>query len=251
MFHIENQCAHEEQRQRYERRNAARRRSRSMKNQLLFPDLRLPGSEPIFYGEETTMMPTDDRNIFICNDESGSQGTTHSTKDMFEYDEPRDSASSLCATESTTEAEDSTEPIETRLHHYTNVTTHHYCSTFIELARKAHVCKSRTNDFLSFLRSGLPVPNRMPASDKHLLALLNVKELFTKRSICIRCREDFDYRRNTCPRCKSEETNSIAHVLVSLHCVAMHLHSIPEKELYSCHRRFSSLIIGTMRTQWK
>ena len=227
VFHIENQCAHDERRERNERRNAVRRRSRSVKNRSLFPDLCVRANKIFVSEAATTIMPMDDRSFFDYDDEPDDNAMTPFTTHFEGNDdavEPEDSASSVCATESTAEAEDTAKPSETRLHHYTNMSTHHYCTAFIELARKAHVSKSRTNDFLSFLRSGLPVPNRMPATDKHLLALLDVRELFTKRSVCLRCHDDFDYQRNTCPRCNCEERNSIAHVWVCFHYVAMYFH---------------------------
>lgn len=101
---------------------------------------------------------------------------------------------------------------ERPLHHYTNTSTLEYCENFTSLSRKAHLCKTHTDDILSFIKSGLPIPNNLPSTHKELVSLLNVDDLFTKRCICLSCVRSFEYQEKICSHCRSTDRTSIAYV---------------------------------------
>lgn len=103
---------------------------------------------------------------------------------------------------------------EIPLHNFTTYLAHDYCELFTELSRKAHLSKAQTNEFITFIKSGLPVPNNFPSNEKQLMALLNVEELFTKRSICLSCHRDIKYGSTNCSNCPDSKKCSIAHVYV-------------------------------------
>ncbi|CAF0963255.1 unnamed protein product [Rotaria magnacalcarata] len=96
------------------------------------------------------------------------------------------------------------------LHDYTIDSTYDYCEAFTIVARQANSSKKSTNDFLSLIKSGLPIPNNMPTTEQELLLLLGVDELFTKRTICLLYYNDFSYDNKFCPQCCSTDRSSIA-----------------------------------------
>ncbi|CAF4947787.1 unnamed protein product, partial [Rotaria socialis] len=59
---------------------------------------------------------------------------------------------------------------------------------------------------------GLPIPNNMPTTEQELLLLLGVNELFTKRTICLLCYNEFSYDSKFCPRRCSTDRSSIAYI---------------------------------------
>ncbi|UJR17710.1 hypothetical protein I4U23_004608 [Adineta vaga] len=88
----------------------------------------------------------------------------------------------------------------------------YYCEAFVRAARQANLSKLGTNNFLSLIKSVLPVPNNLPVAEEELLTLLNVINLFTKRTICLLCKEEFDNREKFCPLCCSTDKRSIAFI---------------------------------------
>jgi hypothetical protein len=215
---------HQKRRKRYDKRNAARRRKRLERNQLIYPDLIIGRHhQQAGFGQETTTINEDDGDSFNDNCEYSSDNNNHhivSTSkqqdeenvydmnnmflDVYDDSEPIE--------ETQSDDNDSTPPVKLRLHHYTNNLVHDYCETFAVLARQANLSKTHANDFLSFIKSGLPVPNNMPTSEKELLYMLDVEDLFTKRSVCFLCCCDFDYEHKMCPQCNSSDKNSIAYM---------------------------------------
>ncbi|CAF3738937.1 unnamed protein product [Rotaria socialis] len=96
------------------------------------------------------------------------------------------------------------------LHDYTIDSTYDYCEAFTIVARHANLSKKSTNDFLSLIKSGLPIPNNMPTTEQELLLLLGVNELFTKRTLCLLCYNEFSYDNKFCPQRCSTDRSSIA-----------------------------------------
>ena len=103
-------------------------------------------------------------------------------------------------------------PIKMPLHHYTLQSTYDCCKAFTIISRQANLSKKSTDDFLSLIRSRLPCPNNIPSSEEELLHLIGVEELFTKRSICLLCYNEFSYEDKICPGCCSIDKYSIAYM---------------------------------------
>jgi hypothetical protein len=236
-------------RKRYDERNAARRRNRLMKNRSLYPDLLLherigrvtvaerPLTElAIRRGDFLDASGDSSRDVRkdtsirdasaedpIRNAVNDNPMDIFATIDSHDYSEKNDlqevsdlSQTDLDDTDSIPEVQsivsDYDEHIQVRLHEYTSISTVHYCEAFAKLARRANLCKTHTNHFLSFIEAGLPVPNHMPATGEKLLELLAVDDLFTRRSICLLCHRELDYKDRVCAQCASSERGAIAHV---------------------------------------
>lgn len=98
------------------------------------------------------------------------------------------------------------------LHNHTMMSTLDYCESFTTVARSANLSKTSTNSFLSLIKSGLPVPNELPATEKELLDFLDVEKLFNKRCICLVCYDEFDENKRMCFRCGSTAKELVAYV---------------------------------------
>ena len=98
----------------------------------------------------------------------------------------------------------------TRLHHFTNVLTFDYCRNLARFLRDAKICKSLSNQLISHIKSVLPHPNYLPSSIDELYRLMNVTDLFTKRSVCIICQLELPCDTNTCPQCRSTDQKTRA-----------------------------------------
>ena len=237
---FEHRSAVIKRREKYDRLNAVRQRNRLIKNQSLYPDLLMHERMKRAIVEEraSATVGTHQFGFLVDADESFDHITTDktirrvipddpigntATNDFYDFPEANDvqEAPDLAQThpddtESMQEVEsiisDQNHLIHVRLHEYTHTSTLDYCEAFAKLARRANLCKTHTNDFLSFIEAGLPVPNHMPVTEEKLLDLLAVQDLFTRRSICLLCLREFDYRERVCPQCASSERSSIAHV---------------------------------------
>lgn len=228
-FELGSQCARVDQRERYDKKNSERRTKRLKRSHLLFPDLLLCGRHAHVVHEQRPLMEIDSVPLLDNDDDHPDESLTDVHPDESLIDDHHCSAEetdnrqassisqealcdvdSMCSNESV--LVDCSEPAQTRLHQHTATSTLDYCETFTKLARRSNLSKSHTNDFLFFIQSGLPVPNHMPTTEKKLLDLLEVKDLFTKRSVCVPCRRELDYQQITCSQCHSSERTSIAHV---------------------------------------
>lgn len=237
---FEQQCAVIKRRKKYDRRNAVRQRNRLIKNRSLYPDLLMHERiKRATAGERVlTNVGIHQFDFLVDADDSVEQINTGDpirnvipddpigntvTNDFYHFPEANDvqEASDLSRThaddtESMQDVEsiisDQNHHIHVRLHEYTRTTTLDYCEAFAKLARRANLCKTHTTDFLSFIEAGLPVPNHMPITEEKLLDLLAVEDLFTRRSICLLCHRQFDYRERVCPQCASSERSMIVHV---------------------------------------
>ena len=131
-------------------------------------------------------------------------GDSKSERDICEDEEANSSSD-----ESNQECEDRT---ESRLHNHTNISTLDCCKDLSSFLRKANVNKSHSSSLLSLIKSLLPVPNNMPCSTKDLLSLLGVRDLFVKRSVCLGCKQYFEYGKKQCPLCHTFDEKQIAHI---------------------------------------
>ena len=211
-------------RNRYDTRNIARKLSRWKRDELLSPNS-CPSDENRSSVDHRRMNDVPHQineieNCIIHNVKSDEIIITDLLRPPNDDGKDRsDSNISACGVEgdvtSVEDDESSTEnlllPTKTYLHDHTIYSTNDYCAMFMDLSRKAKLCKSNVNDFLSFIKSGLPVPNNLPSTEKQLLALLDVEDLFTKRSICLSCYDEINYRQTTCHRCNTGTTR-VAHL---------------------------------------
>ena len=221
-FELENQCARVKRRERYNKQNSARRRIRLKRIHLLFPELLIYGRNANIVHEQRPSMnmeidpirllDSDDEHLdrSLIGDHHCSAEETDNRETSSVPREALDGTDSTCPTESV--VSERTERVPARLHQHTFTLTLNYCETFMKLARRSNLPKSHTNDFLSFIESGLPVPNYMPTTEKKLLDLLEVKDLFTRRSVCLSCCRELDYQQRTCFHCHAGERSSIAHL---------------------------------------
>ena len=174
------------------------------------------------------MMLMDDRSLFICNDEPGSQGITHSTMVIVVY-------TAIYATMN------QRQKLKIRVNPSKHVYIVIQCVLPIIIARHSSSSHARRM-FVSHeqMASLIVSQTRFTCSQTIHMSLMM---LFMTNSIT-----DGTHVLDATPKNK----NSIVHVSVSLHCVAMYFHSIAEKkELYECNRRCSLLIVDTKRTQKK
>ena len=236
---VESQLAVEysrfKRRARYDKHNAANLRKRAIRYEILSVALQTARvTEPNEDHWQTTpvehdLMDTDIHDSHRHEDDQQIHTITNGL-DIHREGDDRDNGDGYCednseddgyegvqADEDTTEGSQPDEsetksPLKTPLHHYSNTSSYEYCATFTSLSRKANICKRHSNALLSFIKSGLPVPNNMPSTSKQLLSLLNVDELFTKQSICLPCARVLEYQERTCSRCHSTEKTSLAYV---------------------------------------
>ncbi|CAF2038029.1 unnamed protein product [Rotaria magnacalcarata] len=102
--------------------------------------------------------------------------------------------------------------ITSSLHNYTNISMLDYCEDLSAFLRKASINKSHSTLLLKMIKSFLPVPNNVPSTIEELLLLLNVENLFTKRSICTLCNENLNYNATQCLLCQSLDKKTIANI---------------------------------------
>ncbi|CAF3386067.1 unnamed protein product, partial [Rotaria socialis] len=212
-------------RKRYNKTNIQRRTKRLQKQERIYPDLLMSTQGKQNERAETARSNTVDfhNNIFIDHYEDEQQDFIHLNEYTLQndnenydeiignlsfhiYDDSEDNGLALSCDDGSNEAS------ALLLHHYTSNTTLDYCERFMIIARQSHISKIHTNSFLSLIKSGLPVPNTMPSTEKQIRDLLGVQELFTKRSVCLLCSLDFDYKQITCPRCSTSNKTRVAFV---------------------------------------
>ena len=106
----------------------------------------------------------------------------------------------------------SVERPKTRLHLYTNLSTIDCCEGLSIFLRQANVNKSHSSTLLKLVRSFLPVPNNMPESNEELLSLLNVEDLFTRRSLCLECNQSMNYQDEQCSFCQCVDQKRFVNI---------------------------------------
>ena len=95
------------------------------------------------------------------------------------------------------------------LHEYSTVTTVTFCRRFLYLLRETRVCKVKSNAYLHLIRSVLPQPNNAPSSMEKLLSKLDVeRNVFGKRTVCVRCRVVISPVVGACSSCASTSSES-------------------------------------------
>jgi hypothetical protein len=80
------------------------------------------------------------------------------------------------------------------VHQFTSTSTNSYCIELLKLLRDANVSKSHSKRFISLIKSILPIPNNFPSKFEDILPLLNVQDLFIKRSVCLICKTDLPFK---------------------------------------------------------
>lgn len=217
-YNIELQYMQQQKIERYKKHNAARRKIRLVEKKCCYSHL-LNTTHDKLHAFQSNMMSTiepdcinlyDNYQIAERRFEELLADNNHEISDKLNniYDE----AISLETMQSNDEDDDCIPHINVPLHHYTLKSTYEYCKAFTIIARQANLSKKSTYEFLSLIRSGLSCPNNMPSSVEELLLLLDVEELFTKRSICLLCYNEFACNDKFCPRCCATDRYSIAYM---------------------------------------
>ncbi|CAF4046241.1 unnamed protein product, partial [Rotaria magnacalcarata] len=132
-----------------------------------------------------------------------------------EYDECNNNDLNIDdATDCSTSDNDSSdaESEEVCLHEYTNVSTKYYCTDLLNYLRAADISKSHSTHLTTLIKSILPTPNHLPATMDDLLLFMNIDNLFSRRSICLICKGDLEYKQRKCLNCKCCDEKSIADI---------------------------------------
>ncbi|CAF0969981.1 unnamed protein product [Rotaria sordida] len=98
------------------------------------------------------------------------------------------------------------------LHRFTSIPTKSYCIELLKLFRAANICKSHSKRLISLIQSILPVPNNFPSTFEDLLSLLNIEDLFFKRSVCLICKTDLHFNEKKCSRCQVSDEKMKADI---------------------------------------
>ncbi|CAM4892675.1 unnamed protein product [Rotaria socialis] len=101
---------------------------------------------------------------------------------------------------------------EVCLHEYTNVSTKYYCTDLLNYLRAADISKSHSTHLITLIKSILPTPNHLPATMDDLLLFMNIDNLFSRRSICLICKGNLEYKQRKCLNCKCCDEKSIADI---------------------------------------
>ena len=191
--------------ERYAKKNFIRRVKRLERNQRFYPDLSLSIRRKQHLYTSIPINNTEEYNINVFSDHCQCEELDLCSLDQYEFNENQkddDQISNLSyqihdyledEIQELSCINDSSDALMIPLHYYTTNLTLDYCEKFTVLARQSNLSKLHTNSFLSFIKSGLPVPNNMPSTEKEIRHVLGVQELFTKQSICLLCSSYFDY----------------------------------------------------------
>jgi len=101
---------------------------------------------------------------------------------------------------------------EVCLHDYTAISTAAYSTDLLNLLRGADISKSHSKRLISLIKSGLPIPNHLPSTLDDLLSFMNVENLFSRRSICLICKQSLEYKHRKCLTCESVDEMTIADI---------------------------------------
>lgn len=221
-----NQYARKKKQERYAKWNIERRRLRRERNLLLYPallikpkNIQIIGHGEIRVLEETNQDMCVKQSIDVIDEINVENGWNILVQNN-DHDVERWSATSLELLEETDDENhlnlfNSSQPDSILLHHYTSCPTVDYCESFVTFTRRANLSKLHTDNLLSLIKSGLPVPNSLPSTQKELFDLLDVQELFSKRVICLYCYTELDNKRTSCDRCPATKRNMVAYVYVT------------------------------------
>ncbi|CAF1326904.1 unnamed protein product, partial [Rotaria magnacalcarata] len=225
-FQLTKQYNEEKKKERYSSHNAARRKSRLEAKRQCYSQSITTTQDIAFVNKQHVDSIID--NAYLENhhhehvNDHDNYFIQFDTNELIEFDEDDDyNIRSVLnyayddtdpVEETHSDAEDSVTLDIVPLHNYTITSTYDYCEAFTAIARQANLSRQSTNDFLSLLKSGLPVPNNLPSTEEQLLLLLGVDELFTKRSICLLCFKEFNYMNKICSRGCSTDKKSIGYI---------------------------------------
>ncbi|CAF1147912.1 unnamed protein product [Adineta ricciae] len=98
------------------------------------------------------------------------------------------------------------------LHSFTSLTVNGVALRFLQLLRQSQISKKESEQFLSFFKSLLPVPNQMPKDMNSLLKHLGVNNYFNKRTICVICEKELSRNESLCSRCPHAEKKHVAFI---------------------------------------
>lgn len=225
-FEITDQYNKKKKKKRYSNHNAARRLNRlEAKRQCYCPSITAE-QDTLLFDEQPDDFIIDNTNLKNHHHEHVNDYDDHliefAANECIELDEDDDCelSSILDYTfddtdlleEINSNGDDSITLDPIPLHNYTITSTYDYCEAFTKIVRQANLSRESVNDLLSLLKSGLPVPNNLPCTEEQLLVLLGVDELFTKRSICLVCYKEFNYKNKICPLGCSVDKKSIGYM---------------------------------------
>jgi hypothetical protein len=106
------------------------------------------------------------------------------------------------------------------LHQFSSISTRSFCIDLLKLLRDADVSKDHSKRFISLIKSVLPIPNTFPSTFENLLSLLDIPDLFIKRSVCLMCKTDLYIDEKQCSRCQITDEKMKADIYdVDIHRV--------------------------------
>ena len=107
--------------------------------------------------------------------------------------------------------------MESELHPFTHTLTKDAMFEFLQLIRASQISKIESENFLSFIKSLLPFPNRMPKDMNRLLTGLGTTNYFNKKTICILCEKEFKSNQQFCDECSKKEKKILLIFLIQIY----------------------------------
>ncbi len=101
---------------------------------------------------------------------------------------------------------------EVCLHDYTAISTAAYSTDLLNLLRGADISNSHSTHLISLIKSSLPIPIHLPSTMDDLLSFMDVDNLFSRRSICLICKQSPEYKQSKCLTCESADEKTIADI---------------------------------------
>lgn len=117
-----------------------------------------------------------------------------------------------CSTSENDDEEENDCLIMAKLHQFTNTSVLTFCEELTSFLRRVNMNKSHSSSLLKLIKSILPVPNHLPSSIEELLTRLDIKDLFTRRSLCVLCKEELGFGQRRCSSCLSSDPKTIAAI---------------------------------------
>ncbi|CAF2038300.1 unnamed protein product [Rotaria magnacalcarata] len=149
-------------------------------------------------------------NDNFCIDSDAVGGMINCEYDEYNNNDLNNDNATDCSTSDNDSSEAASE--EVCLQEYTKISTKYYCTDLLNYLRAADISKSHSTCLIALIKSILPTPNHLPATMNDLLLFMNIDNLFSRRSICLICKGDLEYKQRKCLNCKCYDEKSIVDI---------------------------------------